>query len=135
MGAALVATRHKVGVGGRQLFQRRHDVIALGACGVGLGANQHKVVVHHIKALGRKAVGHKLVFGHAVVHKQHIGIAPARHVNGLARAQCHHLDVDAVGLLEVGQQVGKQPRLFCGGGGRHHDGCRLSRDGCRENSS
>ena len=122
VGAALVAARDEGGVGGRYLLQRGHDIVALGAHGVGLGAYQHEVVVHHGQALVGKTGGHKFFFGGGVVHKQHIGITPACHVDGLAGAHRDHLGVNPCGLLECRQQVAKQARLLGGRGGCHGDG-------------
>jgi hypothetical protein len=44
-----------------------------------------------------------------VMHEQHVGVAAAPHVERLAGTQRDHLDVDAAGLLELGQQVAKKP--------------------------
>lgn len=69
-------------------------------------------------------VGHKFFFGHLVVDEEHVGIAPARHVQRLAGAHGHHFDVNAAGRLERGQQVREQARLLGGRGGRHVDALR-----------
>jgi len=119
--AALVASRDEGRIGGGHFFHGGHDVTAFGAGRVGLGADQHEVVVHDLLASRGKTVGHKLLFGHLVVHEEHVGIAPARHVDGLARAQRDHLHVDAAGSSELGQQKREQARLLGGRGGRHHD--------------
>ena len=126
MGTALVATRNKEHIARRQFFQRFDDVIAFGLGWIGGWANQHKVVVHNGKAFDGKAFGHDLLFGDLIMHKQDVGVAAAPHVDGLAGAQRHHLDLDATGLFEFRQQVGKQTRLLGRGGRRHNDRLRLS---------
>ena len=45
-------------------------------------------------------------------------------MNRLPGTQGHHFHIQAAGLFERGQQMGKQPGLLGGGGGRHHDGLR-----------
>ena len=124
VGTALVAAGYKLAISCGDLFEGLHNVVALGFCGVGLGANEHKIVVHHLKALHYKAFGHCFFFGLFVMHQQHIGVAASAHVDGLPGAQCHHFHLNASGLFEFGQQIGKQARLLgrCGGG--HHDGLR-----------
>jgi hypothetical protein len=124
--ATLVAARDEGRVAGGQLLQALDDVGALHAGRVGLGADEDEVVVHDRVALDAEAVGDELVLGLLVVHEHHVGIAAAAGVQRLAGAQRHHLDVDAAGLLELGQQVGEQAGLLGRGGGRHHDGLGLS---------
>ena len=133
--AALVAARDKIAVASGQLFQRLDDVLALDTGGIVLGAHQDEVVVHHGVALHAPAVGDKLFFGHLVVHEQHIRVAAARRVERLPCTQGHHLHIQAAGLLELGQQISKQPRLLGGRGGRHGDGLRKRRSAyCKNNS-
>ena len=124
VGAALVAARYEVGVARSQLLEGFHDVLALGARGVRLGAHQNEVVVHDRVALDAPAIGHKLFFGHLVVHKEHISVATAGRVQRLAGAQRNHLHIQAAGLLELRQQVREQPRLLGRGGRCHRDGLR-----------
>jgi hypothetical protein len=68
-----------------------------------------EVVVHDRVALDAPAIGHKLFFGHLVVHEQHISIATARRVQRLAGAQRNHLHIQAAGLLELGSRCENSP--------------------------
>lgn len=54
-----------------------------------------------------------------------LSVTPVAHVQRLLGAQCHHLYIDATGLLEGGQQ----------GGGRNHDGLRLGGRKCYKYNS
>ena len=112
VGAALVATRDKIGVGRMEFYKRFHDVLALDPGRIGGRANQHKVVVHDRKTLDGKTFGHDFFFSHLVMHKQHVGIAASAHVDGLPGAYRHNLDVDTAGLLEGRQQRTEQAGLF-----------------------
>ena len=59
------------------------------------------------------------------MHKQHIGVTAASHVERLPGAQGDDLDVESTGFFERREQVGKQARLLGRRGGRHHQGLRL----------
>ena len=135
MGAAFVAARNKTSIGHADLFHRFGDVLALDLRRVSGRANQHEVVVHDRVALERIAFGHHFFFSRLVVNEQHIGVAPAAHVDGLAGADRHHFHVDAGGFLELRQQIRKQPRLLGRGRRRHHDaGClRYRNSSCQRN--
>jgi hypothetical protein len=124
MRATFVAARDEGRVGRGHLLQGGHHILAGGAGRVSPGADEHEVVVHDLLAPGRETVGDEFLFGHLVVHEQHVGIAAARHVDGLAGAQGHHLHVDARGLLEQRQDVAEQARLLGGRGGRDDDALR-----------
>ena len=136
MRAAFVAARDKVRVRGVDFFQRRNNVPALYFCRISRWPDQHKIVVHHGKALDCEAFGDDFFFRHLVVHKQHVGIAAAAHVYGLAGADRDHFDVDARGIFKRWQQVRKQPRLLGGGCRRHHDRIRLcyTKSSCKRTS-
>ena len=125
MGAAFVTARYKVAVGSAEFFKCANNVFAFGFSRVMGRTNQHEVVVHDCKAFDGKALGHDFFFSHLVVHKQHIGVAPATHVDGLASADGHHLDVNTGGFFKFWQQVEEQAGLLGRGGRSHHDGCRL----------
>ena len=125
MRATFVAARDEAGARAREFFQRLHNVAALGFSGVSGGANQHKVVVHDGIALEGETIGHHFFFGLLVMHKQHIGVATASHVERLPSAQGDHFDVEPAGFFERWQQVGKQARLLGRRGGRHHQALRL----------
>jgi hypothetical protein len=79
-------------------LQGRHNVFAACFGGVAGRAHQHKVVVHDWEALDAKTIGHKFLFGRLVVHKQHIGVTTAAHVQGLACAERHHLGLNRLWL-------------------------------------
>ena len=122
MGAAFVTTRNKIGIAGADFFKGFSNVLAFGFGRVSGRANQHKVVVHHGKTLDGKTLGHGFFFCCLVMHKQHIGIAPATHVDGLARTHSNNFHVNACGFFKLGQKRCKQPGLLGRGGGSHHDG-------------
>ena len=117
MRATLVSTRNESRVAAGDFSQSGCDVIPFGTCRVRLGSHHHKVVVHHRKAFDTKAFGHKLFFSRNIVHKDHIRITAASHVQSLACAQGHHFDVNACGFFKLGQEVAKQARLLSGRGG------------------
>ena len=118
--AAAVTARDEGLAAGRDLGQAGHDVGAARAGRVGLGADQHEVVVHDRVALLAPALGDELVLGRGVVHEDHVGIAAPADVQRLARADGDHAHLDAAGLGEGRQQMLEQSRLL-GRGGRGHD--------------
>ena len=126
MRAALVAARNESAVAGLQFLQSLQNVLALDLNRVGGRADEDEVVVHHGQALEGKAFGHHFFFGHLVMHKQHIGVTAAAHVDGLTGAQCHHLDINARGFFEFREQKRKQAGLLGRGGRSHHDVRALS---------
>ena len=75
------------------------SVISLDFGRAGGGADQHEVVVHHRKSLDGKAFCDDFFLGDLVVNEQHVGVAPATHVDGLAGADRHHFHIDSGGLF------------------------------------
>jgi hypothetical protein len=129
--AAFVAARDEAGTTGptrttgRYFSESRNNVFAAHRRRVCRWANQHEVVVHHGPALDGKTIGNELFFSRRVVYKQHVGIAPAAHVQRLAGALGNHFHIHTSGFFKGGQQVGEQAGLLGGGGGRQHNRLRM----------
>ena len=89
--------------------------------GVRFWSDQDEVVVHDGKALHAVTLGEKPLFGSPCVHEHHVGIAAAREVQRLARAERYDAHLDAALLLEERQDVLEEPGLFRGGRRCHDD--------------
>ncbi len=83
-----------------------------------LRTENDEIVVHDIPAVDAEAFGDKLVLQFAGMHQDHIDVAGLAEFDRLAGADGDDIDLDAVGLLEGGQQFGEQSGILGGGGGR-----------------
>ena len=59
--------------------------------------------------LSGKTVGHEFFLGHLVVHEQHVGIAAAAHVDGLAGAQATTFTSMPLAFLNSGSRWPNRP--------------------------
>ncbi len=95
-------------------FQRGQDILAALDLGrIGLGADQHEIVVHHVVALHAVAFGNELLFLRLGVDKHHVGIPAAARVERLACTLCDDLHVDASLFLEHRQDVAEEAGILC----------------------
>jgi hypothetical protein len=131
MGPRLVAARHEGRLGGGDLAQRLQRVLARGLRRVVSRSDDDEVVVHDRGALHPVSVGDEFLLRRLIVDEDHVGIAAPRHVQRLAGAQRHDLDLDPGRDLEGRQQMAEQARLL-GGRGRRHRDAGLCRRGQRE---
>jgi hypothetical protein len=83
---------------------------------IGLRAEQHEVVVHHVLALHGVALRQELLLQRLGVHQDHVGIAAPADVERLSGADRDDAHFDPGRGGEDRQQVTEQPRLFRGGG-------------------
>ena len=96
MGTAAIAPRHERRVRRFEPFERGDDVFAAADPGrIGLGSDEHEVVVHHRVAFDAVAFGEERLLGRASVHEDDIRVAAAGDVERLAGAQCDDMDFDA----------------------------------------
>ena len=89
-----------------------HVLRALHMSGVGLGADEHEIVVHDVVALDPLPFGHELLFQRFRMHQHHVRIAAPADIERLARAHGDHPHLDAGFPLEYRQQVLEEPGLF-----------------------
>lgn len=109
MGTGLVAPRYEGGLGGRDPGERRDGIgRALEPRGIGLGADDYEVVVHHVPALGAVAGLHERVLEGAGVDEEHVGVGVFAQLDGCAGSDRDDVHGVAGILGKVGQQVGEQ---------------------------
>ena len=88
--------------------------------GSALRPDDDEVVVHHVVALGGKALGEEFLLGRPVVDEHHVGVAAPADVERLTGAERDDAHLDAGLLGEARQQVFEQPGLL--GRGRRGNG-------------
>ena len=95
MGAGLVAPAHEDGLFFSQGLEGFGRALALDARRVGLGADDHEVVVHDLAAVDAVPGFHKFFFSAGSVHQQHVHVAVFAVLQGLAGAHGHPFEIDA----------------------------------------
>src|SRR5947209_2301281 len=89
----------------------------LGLCdmlGVLCRTYEDEIVVHHRVTLRAFPLCYEGEFGGLGVYENHIGIAAAARVEGLATALSHHLDGNPGALLDEGKQIVEKTRVLGG---------------------
>ncbi len=96
MRAALVPARNEQGLARSDPAQGLRQGLDLHDPGrIGLGPDEHEIVVHHVTPVHAPAFGDEAVFRGAIVHEHHVGIAAPADVQRLSRPHRHHLHRDA----------------------------------------
>ena len=93
-------------------FQRRQDVLAPDAGGIGMRTDQHEVIVHHRVALDAETIDEEFFFSRLGVHEHHIGVPTPSRIERLAGALGDDFHVDTGLLLEDREQISERPRIL-----------------------
>ena len=104
MRATIISTRQKRRLKRGNLLQGGSHIGAGANTGrIQFGANNDKIIVHHIQAFKPPTCFDKELFIVFGMHQKHIAIAVFGIFNGLSRAHSYHPDSDA-GILRENRQ-------------------------------
>src|SRR6516164_1270767 len=104
----------------------------LNASGIVRWSDDDKIVVHHRIALYAITFGNKFLLCLLRMHEYHVGIAAARHVEGLAGTLGDDFNDDAGLLLEQGKNKTEQSGILRRSRRGNQDGFVLRKSGCAQ---